>query len=211
MIVAREELERRIFLGGVSWETYQSLRQADENSHLRMTYDRGEMEIVSPSRKHEQISYLIGRMIDQWTLLHDIDAAAGRNTTFSRIDLDRGLEPDNCYWISHEKLMRDKEEVDLRFDPPPDLVLEVDITTSSVSKLPIYAALDVPEVWHWKFDSLEALRLAEHGEYRARKGSIELPKFPLSPAAKLLVERRGKSDTAVISEFIRLIQPRRRR
>ena len=106
MIVAREQPERRIFLGGVSWETYQSLRGAEENANLRMTYDRGAMEIVSPSRKHEHISCLVGRMIDQWTLLHKIGVAAGRNTTFGRRDLDRGLEPDNCYWITHEELMR---------------------------------------------------------------------------------------------------------
>ena len=96
MIVARESTERRIFLGGVSWETYQSLRGAEENSNLRMTYDRGELEIVSPSRNHEHISYLVGRMIDQWTYCQKIDIAAGRNTTFGRRDLERGLEPDNC-------------------------------------------------------------------------------------------------------------------
>jgi len=209
MIVARQQPERRVLLGGVSWETYQSLRRAEENCNLRMTFDRGAMEIVSPSRKHEQISYLVGWMIDVWAVFHRIDVAVGRNTTFGRRDLNRGLEPDNCYWISHEELMRDKDEVDLRFDPPPDLVLEVDITHSSIPKLPIYAALGVPEVWHWKLDALEVLRLDADEQYRTRKGSAELPRFPLAVAAKLLIERTGKSDTAVIQEFIRAIKPRR--
>src|SRR5512145_2881500 len=106
MIAPRGELERRVFLGGVSWTTYQELRRAEENRNLRMTYDHGALEIASPSRKHEQVSYLIGRMIDEWTLRHGIDVAAGRNTTFSRPDLDSGLEPDNCYWITNEKLVR---------------------------------------------------------------------------------------------------------
>ena len=103
----RPDLERRVFLGGISWETYQSLRNADENYHLRMTYNHGALEIASPSRRHEQVSYQLGRLIDQWTLYHKIDMAAGRNTTFSRKDLDQGLEPDNCYWIRHERTMRD--------------------------------------------------------------------------------------------------------
>lgn len=206
MIIAREQLEGCVRLGGVSWAVYQALRRADENIHLRMTYDRGALEIVSPSRKHEQVSYLIGRMIDQWTLYWDIDVAAGRNTTFSRRDLDRGLEPDNCYWISHEAAMRDRDELDLTCDPPPDLVLEVDVTRSSIPKLPIYAALGVPEVWHWKLGALEALRLSGEGKYRSRRQSSELPRFPLALATQLLLGRSGRSDTAVIQEFIRSIQ-----
>jgi Uma2 family endonuclease len=210
MIARNEPLEKRVYLGGVTWETYQALRQADENVHLRMTYDRGALEIVSPSRKHEQVSYLIGRMIDQWTLLHEIDIAAGRNTTFNREDLDRGLEPDNCYWISHEEAVRYQDEVDLHRDPPPDLVLEVDVTRSSIPKLPIYAALGVPEVWHWKLGTLEVLRLDAVGQYRPRKGSAELPRFPLATASKLLQDRAGRSDTAVIQTFVRSIKSRRK-
>lgn len=211
MIALREELERRVSFGGVSWQTYQSLRSATENYHLRMTYDQGALEVVSPSRKHEQISYLIGRMIDQWSLVHKIDIAAGRNTTLSRQELDRGLEPDNCYWIRHEAAMRDKEDVDLRFDPPPDLAVEVDLTHSSVAKLPIYAALAVPEVWQWRLDDLQVLRLDAEGNYQPCKASSELARFPLAAAAKLLQQRVGKSDTAVVQEFVRLIKPKRRR
>jgi Uma2 family endonuclease len=211
MIALPKQLEERVFLKGVSWETYQSLRSADENYHLRMTYDRGALEIVSPSRKHEQISYLIGRMIDQWTLLHKIDVAAGRNTTFSRQDLDRGLEPDNCYWIRHQQQISGKDEVDLQIDPPPDLVLEVDVTRSAIPKLPIYAALRVPEVWHWQYDSLQALRLSREGEYRESKGSVELRRFPLLVAAELLVGREAQSDTVIISQFIKSIRAQRRK
>jgi Uma2 family endonuclease len=211
MIVAQRDLERRVFLGGITWETYQSLRTGDENSNLRMTYDHGALEIVSPSRKHERISYLLGRMIDQWTLDRKIAIAAGRNTTFSRGDLRRGLEPDNSYWISHEQQMRDKDEVDLKIDPPPDLVLEVDVTRSSIPKLPIYAALGVPEVWQWRLDALEVFRLSAQQQYVPKKGSVELRQFPLALVAKLLREREGKSDTTVIQEFIRGIRATRRR
>ena len=67
----------------------------------------------------------------------------------------------------------------------------MDVTRSSIPKLPIYAALGVPEVWHWKLGSLEVLRLDPQGKYRARKGSGELPRFPLAAATKLLVGARA--------------------
>jgi Uma2 family endonuclease len=212
MIATSEQLERRIYLQGISWEMYESLRNAKENYHLRMTYDRGALEIVSPSRQHERISYLLGRMIDQWTLFKKIDIAAGRNTTFRRQDLKRGLEPDNCYWVSHEPQMRRKDDVDLRIDPPPDLVLEVDVTWSSIPKIPIYAELGVPEVWHWNDeDVLEVLHLGKTGTYKARPQSHELPKFPFTIATDLIQKRYSISETALISEFIKSTKEFRRK
>jgi Uma2 family endonuclease len=212
MIAIEEQTEWRIVLHGVPWDTYQTLRNADENYHLRMTYDRGALEIASPSLKHESISYMLGRTIDQWTLRHKIHIAAGRNSTFSRKDLERGLEPDNCYWITHEREIRGKDNVDLRFDPPPDFVLEVDVTSSSIPKIPIYAALGVPEVWHWNDDDkLEVLRLSVSGDYRAVRQSRELPKFPLKLAIMLVLDRHDMSDTEVISQFIKSIRKSRRK
>jgi Uma2 family endonuclease len=206
MIATTEQLDGRIFLSGVSWKTYLSLRNATENDHLRMTYDRGALEIMSPSSKHELVSYLMGRMIDQWTLHFEIDIRAGRSTTFHRKDLEKGLEPDNCYWITHQLQMRDKDKVNLRRDPPPDLVLEVDVSWSSIPKLPIYAAMGVPEVWHWNDDdNLEVLRLAKGPKYKVCKDSRELPKFPFALVMSLIHQRQRMSDTQIIKEFIKTI------
>ena len=209
MSIASQTFEHRTLLHNVPWETYQSLRAANPSGHLRMTYDNGELEIMSPSRKHERISYLIGRMIDEWTLLQDIDVAAGRNTTFSREDLLKGLEPDNCYWITNELVMRDKEEVDLTIDPPPDLALEVDVTRSSIPKLPIYQSLGVPEVWRWRHERLEILRLDDAGQYQQQRNSTELPSFPFVLAVEILTDRGGHSDTKLIRQFIRRIKSKR--
>jgi Uma2 family endonuclease len=209
MSIAQPQIEQRVLLRDVSWHTYGLLRDADENYHLRMTYDRGVLEIMSPSRKHERIAYLLGRMIDQWTMAHDIDLQAGRNTTFRREDLQRGLEPDNCYWISHELAVRDKEELDLNIDPPPDLAIEVDITQSSLWKLPIYATLGVPEVWRWRGGQLEVLRLDRQREYQPRKSSLELPRFPLRLAGEILADCERLSDTAVVRKFLQAIQAKR--
>jgi Uma2 family endonuclease len=207
--IASEAFDHRVVLHDVSWQTYQRLRTANPSGALRMTYDRGQLEIMSPSRKHERISYLIGRMIDQWTLLRGIEVAAGRNTTFSRKDLEKGLEPDNCYWITHEREMRDQEEVDLTIHPPPDLALEVDVSRSSIPKLPIYQALGVPEVWRWRHDSLEVVRLDEDGHYQPQSESVELPRFPLDVAVRILNRREGQGDTTLVTQFVRRIKPRR--
>ncbi|MCI0357728.1 MAG: Uma2 family endonuclease [Planctomycetaceae bacterium] len=209
MSIAPQTFEHRTLLHNVPWETYQSLRVANPSGHLRMTFDRGELEIMSPSRNHERISYLVGRMIDEWTLLHDIEVGAGRNTTFSREDLLKGLEPDNCYWITHELVMRDKDEVDLSIDPPPDLVLEVDVTRSSIPKLPIYLALGVPEVWRWRHETLDILRLDDAGQYQSRSVSTELPSFPFALAIEILGQREGAGDTTLIRQFIRRIKSQR--
>jgi len=206
MSIAPQTFEHRTLLHDVPWETYQSLREANPSGHLRMTYDRGELEIMSPSRKHERIAVLIGRMIDQWTMHKHVAVGAGRNTTFSRKDILKGLEPDNCYWITHELEIRDKDEVDLTIDPPPDLALEVDITRSSLSKVPIYQALGVPELWRWRFDSLEVFRLDDAGEYQAQPRSSELPGFPLALAVQIVRDRHDKSDTELIKDFIGLLK-----
>lgn len=211
MIIAKRDLERRVVLYGIPWETYRTLRDAEENSQVRMTYDQGALEFVSPSRMHEQISYLLGRMIDQWTLLKKVEIAAGRNTTFRREDLACGLEPDNCYWIRHEKMMRGKGEVNLSVDPPPDLVIEVDVTNPSVAKLPIYLALGVPEVWHWEEERLQVLVKSNRGSYQPRATSKELPGFPLHIAEELLQERHDKGETTLIAQYIRKLRSRKKK
>jgi Uma2 family endonuclease len=206
MSIAPQTFEHRTLLHNVPWETYQSLRAANPSGHLRMTYDSGELEIMSPSGQHRRISYLLGRMIDQWTLLKGIEVGGGRNTTFSREDLLKGLEPDNCYWITNELVMRDRDEVDLTIDPPPDLAIEVDISRSSISKMPIYQSLGVPELWRWQFDELEVMRQDASGHYQAQRGSSELPGFPLALAVQLVGDRHQHDDTELIRQFTNLLK-----
>src|SRR4029079_3790617 len=103
--------------------------------------------LMSPTLSHERLGYLIGRCIDAWTEEFQIPIRSCRSTTFRREDLDRGLEPDNCYYIAHEASMRGKDEVDLTIDPAPDLAVEVDVHSSSLDRMSIYAALGVSEVW----------------------------------------------------------------
>lgn len=191
---------RGVVLHGVPWSAYQSLRRAEANNHLRMTYDRGDLEIMSPLKKHGQIATLLDRMIFEWTRLCGTKIESGRDMTCDREDLAQGLEPGLCYWIAHQSAVHGKDEIDLCTDPPPDLALEVDVTTSSIPKLPIYEALRVPEVWRWR-DGLEVLRLTTQGSYETATASSALPGFPFELAVELIARRAVDDEHTLIAKF----------
>jgi Uma2 family endonuclease len=143
-------------------------------------------------------------MIHEWTMLHDIAVEGGGSTTFSRPDQLRGLEPDHCFWITNYAAVLDRDEIDLSIDPAPDLALEVDVTRSSIPKLPIYQSLGVPEVWRWRSSVLEVLVLNDKGEYVGQPESNALPGFPLKLAEEFL-EARGKDNVALMQRFRKVI------
>jgi Uma2 family endonuclease len=154
--------EGRVTLRNVGWETYELLVEEDpDRSAPRFFYDRGELEIVSPSFEHEQIASVIALLVEELAVELDIDVVGAGSTTFKREDFSRGFEPDaSFYFAANASRVRGKRKLDLDAgDPPPDLVVEVDITSPSASKLPIYAHLGVAEVWRHDGIRLTILRL----------------------------------------------------
>jgi len=144
----REEREERVVLGHVSWETYESLLadHADARSP-RFTYSEGMLEIMSPSSEHEKLNQVLATIADLVAEEQEIEFENLGSTTFRRQDFNRGTEPDSCFYIQNVERIRGKKEIDLRVDPPPDLVIEIEITSPAVAKLPVYARLRVPEIW----------------------------------------------------------------
>ncbi|MFL6214780.1 MAG: Uma2 family endonuclease [Blastocatellia bacterium] len=169
------QAEQRVVLYDVSWATYEHLL-ADhlDSSSPRFTYDGGTLEIMSPSMEHEEANRGIAAMVeaiaDQWR----IDLMNLGSTTFKRVDFKKGFEPDTCFYFENAKRIRGKRKVDLYSDPPPDLVIEIDITSDSIDKLPIYAALGIPEVWRYIGNRLVMLTLAGNN-YAEAEQSIALP------------------------------------
>jgi Uma2 family endonuclease len=96
------------------------------------------------------------------------------STTFKRKDLSQGFEADSCFYIQQEAKVRALKKIDLDVDPPPDLVIEIDITNSSLSKFPIYLGLGVPEVWRYARRRVTISRL-ERGRYVKAKRSSAFP------------------------------------
>jgi len=139
--------ETRTLLEQVSWETFLELAEDRRGSVPRMTFDQGVLELMTPRRQHESIGCLIGRLVETYSEVRGIEILSCGSTTFKRPDLARAFEPDESYYIAHADEIRPKEEVDLLIDPPPDLVIEVEITSSAIAKLGLFAAMGVPEVW----------------------------------------------------------------
>ena len=196
----------RFVLYGVSWETYVALRDAPDNDNVRMTYDRGELEMMSPSKPHEQYASLLDRLIHAWTEELDLDIVSCRAMTCRREDLKRGFEPDNCYYVEHEPQMRAKEELDLSRDPPPDLAIEIEVSRSGLGKLKLYEAFGVPEAWRYNGKAIQAYQRGSDGRYTPQTTSRALPGFPFDEAQRVLSQIGTASETALVKSFRRWVQ-----
>ena len=200
-IVESIQTDRRFVLPGVPWQTYLSLREQSDNKHVRMIYDRGVLEMMTPSKRHEQFGYIIGRLIDAWTEELGIDVQSCRTATFKRQDIQRGLEPDNCYYIAHESLVRNKAELDLTADPPPDLAVEIDLGSSMSDKMAIYAAFKVPEVWRYDGQKLAFYVLGPGGKYVSSHSSSNFPQLSPADIENVLQNIGSASETTMVRSF----------
>jgi Uma2 family endonuclease len=176
----------RIVLRNVPWKAYAEFRDDDANQQVRMSYYKGTLELMSPRYRHEKHNRRLGHLIWELVVALDLPCACAGSTTFRREEEGgAGKEPDTCFYIANEPLIRDKDEIDLSIDPPPDLAIEVDDLSDSKGKLPIYAALRVPEVWRYdaKASVLWFGRLGDDRTYIAVERSVCLPM--LTPARVL--------------------------
>ena len=183
METVESRAEQRVLLRNISWETYERLLDERGDSRVpRLAYDRGDLEIMSPSSEHESVAYFVAVLAEEMR----VNAYGVGSTTYRRGDIGRGFEPDASFYIRNEERIRGKPRIDLSVDPPPDLVIEVDITSPSLDKFPIYARLDVNEVW--RYDGTRAtIFLLEEGEYVEAGESVALPSLT-SDVLTLFVE-----------------------
>ena len=187
--------EQRVVLRNVSWETYERLlSENSESSSPRFTYDQGDLEIMTLSPPHEWYSGLIADLVKLLARELRIDILDLGSTTFKRQDAERGFEPDKCFYVRHVLQMRGKEKIDLTFDPPPDIVVEVEVTRPSISKFPICAQLGIPEIWTYDGSRLLMYRLGG-SEYAETPSSQFLPGLTETQVTEFL--ELGKSMDSV--------------
>jgi Uma2 family endonuclease len=185
-------------LQNIHWNTYQNLvRDLESQPGTRLTYDRGTLEIMMPLPPHERNKRLLGRFVEVITEELGIEICSLGSTTWSREDLKKGLEPDECYYIQNELAVRGKDTIELTIDPPPDLAIEVDSTSSSMNRMGIYAALGVPEVWRFDRQILTILNLVE-GEYQPCQVSLALPMFNDAVLVRFLELSQTMGETSLI-------------
>ena len=171
---------QRLLLHDVDWASYIAIGEhLRDRPALRMTYEGGRLEFMTTSPRHEIYKKWLGRIIETLAEECHLALATAGNMTFQRPELERGLEPDDCYWIACEARMRGRLEWEPQRDPPPDLVVEIEITRSALNRMNIYAALGVPEVWRFDGSALQIDVLQADGTYQKAANSLSFPKIPL--------------------------------
>ncbi|MDR9402658.1 MAG: Uma2 family endonuclease [Halothece sp. Uz-M2-17] len=193
--------ETYTLLSDVRWETYQSLLQdLAVTSGKRLTYDYGTLEIMTPLPEHEVNKHLLGRMVETTTEVLGLEIYSLGSVTWSREDLRKGIEPDECYYINPAEDIQGKLNFDLRIDPPPDLAIEIDITNSSLNRLDIYAAIGVKEIWRFDGNHL-FIYVLNNGIYQVREKSHVLPILKTNQLLKFLKKRDQVGENALLKEF----------
>jgi Uma2 family endonuclease len=185
-----------VVLSGVRWQTYTSLLDDLDNRRVRLTYDRGNLEIMAPLFRHESYAGVLGELVKALAAAAKVRVKSAWSTTFRREDLERGLEPDRCFYIRNLRAVLGRLEIDLSRDPPPDLAIEIDIMSSSLDRLGIYAALGVPEVWRFDGERFEVLLRRDVTGYDPADASPTFPALPVAEVAGLLNEVVTLDDAA---------------
>ena len=201
MVAVRDKSQQHMVLSGISWRTFERILDDIGERHLRVAYDNGELEFMTLSFEHESYSRGIYRLIFLAALVLNIPIASGGSTTLKRSLRSKGLEADECFWIQNEAVMRGKKRWHSRHDPPPDLAVEIDITSSWLDRLGIYAAMGVPEIWRFDGKSLKLLILDAAGEYRKKKKSLAFPGLPMDGFSRFVRRLGSKDEIALGQEF----------
>jgi len=180
------EKTQSVVLHNISWDSYKQITDSlQDQTPAHFTFDRGKLEIMVLSLKHENLKKILAMLFERLSEALEIEIFAGGSTTFQREDLERGFEPDECYYVKNADVMRGKDNVDLRFDPPPDLTIEVDVKHSSLNRMSIFAAIEIPEVWRYDGEKL-TIYLLENGGYNESEASSVLPSASSSKLSNLV-------------------------
>lgn len=187
----------------VSWEFYeQLLEELDrQHIHIRVTYDNGRLELMTLTNFHEQGKTLFGRLVETYALARRIRIVGVGSVTLRKKERKRGLEPDECYYVTTPapkfKVMR----LDLKKYPPPDLAIEIDITRGSIERQPIYADMKVPEVWRFDGEKIILLHRQASGKYRVATKSLAFPQLPIAELNRFVAMAGETSQDEAVFAF----------
>ena len=192
--------ERLITLTGIKWLTFKAIMSdVGDGRAWRIAYAEGVLEIRMPLTEHEEpvgmIEHFVGVVVDEM----EIEMRQLGALTLEREDLTRAIEPDTCFYIQNESVVRGKS-INLPADPPPDLVVESDYTSSSLNKFSIYASLGVPEIWRYRNQSLLVYQLVE-GNYEQRENSLAFPFLPIAEIPGFIEQSKTIGQRAAVRLF----------
>ncbi|MBE9055804.1 Uma2 family endonuclease [Sphaerospermopsis sp. LEGE 08334] len=196
-MIAVKNRADRVVLYDISWQQFENILQnLGQSRAATIAYDSGTLEIMTPLPEHEHYKEVISDLVKDIADTLDLDYESYGSTTWKRETRLAGLESDNCFYLQNEAKVRGKLDLDLTQDPPPDLALEIDITSKSLNRFPIYARLGVPEIWCYDAGKLK-IYLLENGEYIESETSLVFPGLPIRELPKLIEEHRNEGRRAI--------------
>ena len=193
--------QRHHLIHGVSWDFYSQVLEAIGDGATRVTFSDASIEIMPPLPIHEHGKKAIGSLIDILAVERGIEMACFGSTTFRREDQEKGLEPDDCFYVENAARVLGMAVFDPDIYPSPDLAIEIDVTRWSIPRQPIYAALGVPELWRYQGGKLTVLPLAADGNYRPSPVSKAFPFLPMDVFESFIHRMETEMRTTVLREF----------
>lgn len=193
--------ETRTALENISWQTFKAMLADMSNQRsTRLAYDNGVLEIMSPLMPHENSNRLIEGFVVVLCEEFDLEYKRAGSLTLTRDDLERGSEPDSSYYIQNELRVRDKENIDLATDPPPDLVLEVEYSRPKIDKLKLYASMGIPEFWRFNGSTLKIYTLSK-ARYSEVQVSPTFSPVPVKEIPRFIRESRINGEMSTTRAF----------
>lgn len=201
MALETRAIENRI-LAHTDWEGYLRCREALERGNVRITYDGGMIEFMSPSEEHEHAKSDVGHLLAAFLEEKEIDYAVGGGPTM-RIPREKGLEPDDSFYIGVNAPLRGAVAPPERDVHPPDLVIEIEVSRSALNRLEIFQRLGVREVWRYLFDEQRIVvhRLTPEGTFHEQDFSSLLPDLPLGGLAHFVQRGTGETTGRIVADF----------
>lgn len=200
---------QRLLIRHLDWQQFERiLAELGETRSSRIAYSHGILEIRMPTPEHEVDKELIGDLVKILLDELEIDCECFGSTTFKQENMNSGIEPDQCFYIQNQAQMRGKRRIDLTIDPPPDLAIEVDVT--SKTQIDAYAAFGVPELWRYEKNQLTLYTLQEAGQYQRVDISPTFPTLPiLNLVAEVLEQSIAIGRSPALRAFRQTIQTRK--
>ncbi|OAB62802.1 hypothetical protein AY599_19385 [Leptolyngbya valderiana BDU 20041] len=187
---------QQLVMTDVTWQMYERiLEEFGEKRSARINYSQGLLEIMVPLPEHEVSKVIIGDLIKALLEELNLEFWSLASTTFKNEAMQQGLEPDDCFYIEHEAAIRGKKRIDLTVDPPPDLAVEIDLT--SRTRLDNYEKLGVKELWRFDGEVLE-ISVLQEGKYIRSHQSFHFPMLAIAEIIPQYLERskvEGRNQT----------------
>jgi len=203
---ARLDGEQRTLIRDVSYAFYKQFCEAIGEQPIRLSYIDGMLEIMVTKNSHEHYKKMLAKLIEATVLEGNIPVRSGGNMTFQRDDLEKGFEPDECWWIAHEEQVRRKAEFDFKIDPAPDLAVEIEMSRSLVNRISIYAAIGVAEIWRFDGSKLRFCHLQSDGTYKDCTSSLSFPFLGPADLLPYLAVDDDCDETTLIRQYVQWLR-----